>query len=95
MQLYRLGPKHGDTSDHNWKASTSNEECWVLATSETDAREIVKRATHIGSTKEAGSPLPTSSWYSSDLTYCVPDNHGREPPAGFILTVSGRMIPIV
>jgi hypothetical protein len=55
MQVYRLGPKSGDTSDRNWEATTLNNKCWVLAESEADARQKVALATGIGPRLQRGA----------------------------------------
>jgi hypothetical protein len=93
MQVYRLGPKSGNTSDRNWEATTLKDECWVFAESEADAREKVALATGMGARFQPGATIPQSPWMNRDLTDCVPDNApGRQPPSGFILTAS-RKIP--
>ena len=57
MQVYRLGPKSGDTSDRNWEATTLNNKCWVLAESEADARQKVALATVLGPVSNAARPF--------------------------------------
>ncbi len=81
MQVYRLGPKSGDTSDRNWEATTLNNKCWVLAESEADARQKVALATGIGPRLQRGATIPKSPWINRELTDCVPDNAAeRQPP---------------
>src|SRR5258705_12938050 len=82
MQVYRLGPKSGDTSDRNWEATTLNNKCWVLAESEADARQKVALATGIGPRLQRGATIPKSPWINRQLTDCVPDNSGATTATG-------------
>src|SRR5262245_8912070 len=71
VQVYRLGPKSGDTSDRNWEATTLNNKCWVLAESEADARQKVALATGSGPRLQRGATIPKSPWINRELTDCV------------------------
>jgi hypothetical protein len=94
MQVYRLEPKSGDTSDRNWEATRLHNKCWVLAESEADARQKVALATGTGPRLERGPTFPKSPWINRELTECVPDNAAeRQPPPGFILAAN-RKIPV-
>jgi hypothetical protein len=95
MQVYRLEPKNGDTSDGNWEATTLKETCWVSADSDGDARLKVALATSIGTHREVGRPLKTSPWNLGHLTSCVPDYiPAREPPTGYLITETGTTFPL-
>src|SRR5258707_9778281 len=61
MQVYRLGPKSGDTSDRNWEATTLKNKCWVLAESEANARQKVALATGIGPRLQRGATISKKS----------------------------------
>jgi|SRR6516165_12363916 len=91
MQVYRVDPKSGKTSDQSWSTTRLKERCWVLAQSETDARLKVTLATGIAVPLRRGKCLPTSPWINRDLTECVLDTPKHEVPPGVIVTASKKI----
>lgn len=95
MPVYHLVRKIDGLSDPSWGASTLKNDCWVLADSETDARDKVARNVHIATARVAGMVL-TSPWKDVALTECVADNSAPGNVGyGVILTDHGRTITVL
>lgn len=95
MQVYRLEPKNGDTSDRDWDATSLKEACWVSAETENEAREKVTLATIIATKIEPGTHMRTSPWMTGLLTTCMVDNApSNKPPDGYVRMATGRTISL-
>ncbi|MCW1994806.1 hypothetical protein [Bradyrhizobium diazoefficiens] len=94
MPVYRLAPIDIRVNDEKWAASNLKEAVWVEAADELAARHSVEAATLKMVDFRPGQKLIFSPWLDDVVTSCQVDVDVSAPPAGQLITGSGKAIKI-
>ena len=94
MTIYRLDPIEWIEQHPCWKATSHKETCWVVAGSESQARQRVYSSTMRLSDGSAERPVRRSPWLDPSLTTCREERPSFPVLEGAVVGPKGRIVGV-